>query len=66
LTIVQYNRSYFYAESVAEFAEALGYRNQSVVPIENIPKVKDSKTVVDQTKTKKSATKKKPSQTSKT
>jgi len=66
LTIVQYNRSYFYAESVAEFAEALGYRNQSVVPIENIPKVKDSKAVVDQTKTKKSATKKKPSQTSKT
>ena len=32
LTIVQYNRSYFYAQSVAEFAEALGYKNQSVVP----------------------------------
>jgi membrane-bound lytic murein transglycosylase B len=26
---VQYNRSYFYAQSVAEFAEALGYVNQS-------------------------------------
>ena len=32
LAIVQYNRSYFYAQSVAEFAEALGYKNQSVVP----------------------------------
>jgi len=32
LTIVQYNRSYFYAQSVAEFAEALGYKNQSDVP----------------------------------
>ncbi|OZA14967.1 MAG: lytic murein transglycosylase B [Polynucleobacter sp. 24-46-87] len=32
LTIVQYNRSYFYAQSVAEFAEALGYKNQSTVP----------------------------------
>ncbi|QWE16122.1 lytic transglycosylase domain-containing protein [Polynucleobacter sp. AP-Nino-20-G2] len=32
LTIVQYNRSYFYAQSVVEFAEALGYKNQSVVP----------------------------------
>jgi len=31
LTIVQYNRSYFYAQSVAEFAEALGYQNQSAV-----------------------------------
>jgi membrane-bound lytic murein transglycosylase B len=29
---VQYNRSYFYAQSVAEFAEALGYKNQSAVP----------------------------------
>lgn len=33
LTIVQYNRSYFYAQSVAEFAEALGYQNHSVVQI---------------------------------
>jgi membrane-bound lytic murein transglycosylase B len=32
LSIVQYNRSYFYAQSVAEFAEALGYENQSAVP----------------------------------
>ena len=32
LAIVQYNRSYFYAQSVAEFAEALGYKNQSAVP----------------------------------
>jgi len=33
LAIVQYNRSYFYAQSVAEFAEALGYQNQSAVPV---------------------------------
>lgn len=33
LSIVQYNRSYFYAQSVAEFAEALGYKNQSSVPM---------------------------------
>ncbi|SNX28163.1 membrane-bound lytic murein transglycosylase B [Polynucleobacter meluiroseus] len=32
LTIVQYNRSYFYAQSVAEFAEALGFKNVSAVP----------------------------------
>ena len=32
LTIVQYNRSYFYAQSVAEFAQALGYQNLSAVP----------------------------------
>ncbi|WP_197714009.1 lytic transglycosylase domain-containing protein [Polynucleobacter necessarius] len=38
LTIVQYNRSYFYAQSVAEFAEALGYKNQSVVPVESVSK----------------------------
>ncbi len=30
LTIVQYNRSYFYAQSVAEFAEALGYKNTGI------------------------------------
>jgi membrane-bound lytic murein transglycosylase B len=29
LSIVQYNRSYFYAQSVAEFAQALGYDNHS-------------------------------------
>jgi membrane-bound lytic murein transglycosylase B len=33
LTIVQYNRSYFYAQSVAEFAEALGYKNSSIVTV---------------------------------
>ena len=31
LSIVNYNRSYFYAQSVAEFAEALGYKNQSAI-----------------------------------
>jgi membrane-bound lytic murein transglycosylase B len=38
LTIVQYNRSYFYAQSVAEFAQELGYKNQSVVPASTSPK----------------------------
>jgi len=38
LTIVQYNRSYFYAQSVAEFAQELGYKNQSVVPVSTSPK----------------------------
>ena len=60
LTIVQYNRSYFYAQSVAEFAEALGYRNQSVVPVENIRKVMISKSSSEKPKHKKSTTKKKP------
>jgi membrane-bound lytic murein transglycosylase B len=36
LAIVQYNRSYFYAQSVAEFAEALGYKNKSVVPLTSL------------------------------
>ncbi|WP_234408071.1 lytic murein transglycosylase [Polynucleobacter difficilis] len=49
LSIVQYNRSYFYAQSVAEFAEALGYDNQSVVP---------KTPATPTTKTKKSAAKK--------
>jgi membrane-bound lytic murein transglycosylase B len=31
ISIVQYNRSYFYAQSVAEFAEELGYENHSAV-----------------------------------
>ena len=39
LTIVQYNRSYFYAQSVAEFAQELGYKNQSVVPALTSPKI---------------------------
>ena len=60
LTIVQYNRSYFYAQSVAEFAEALGYQNQSVVPVENIRKVMISKSSSEKPKHKKSTTKKKP------
>ena len=38
LSIVQYNRSYFYAQSVAEFAQELGYKNQSVVPALSNPK----------------------------
>ncbi len=38
LTIVQYNRSYFYAQSVAEFAQELGYKNQSVVSALTSPK----------------------------
>ena len=62
LAIVQYNRSYFYAQSVAEFAEALGYKNQSAVPaITSKPKseVKPSEAV----KPKKAASKKKQKQT---
>ncbi len=53
LTIVQYNRSYFYAQSVAEFAQALGYKNQSVVPAESSTKASEK------LKPKKSSTKKK-------
>ena len=52
LAIVQYNRSYFYAQSVAEFAEALGYKNQSAVPV-----IEPAKSTP-----KKSSTKKKPKQ----
>jgi membrane-bound lytic murein transglycosylase B len=66
LTIVQYNRSYFYAQSVAEFAEALGYKNQSVVPAtlsnEALAKAADQKSFADKSKvknSKKSNTKKK-------
>ena len=59
LTIVQYNRSYFYAQSVAEFAEALGYKNQSVVPVENPTKAGGSKTTTEKSKPKKSSAKKK-------
>ena len=42
LTIVQYNRSYFYAQSVAEFAQELGYKNQSVVPVATSSKLPTS------------------------
>jgi membrane-bound lytic murein transglycosylase B len=54
LTIVQYNRSYFYAQSVAEFAEALGYKNQSVVPVESSQKASSSKNAADKPKSKSS------------
>ena len=63
LTIVQYNRSYFYAQSVAEFAEALGYKNQSVVPVEASSKAVHSNSSSEKLKHKKSATKKKPKAT---
>lgn len=65
LTIVQYNRSYFYAQSVAEFAEALGYKNQSVVPVistkANPKEAKASEST--KAKPKKTGAKKKPKQT---
>jgi membrane-bound lytic murein transglycosylase B len=60
LMIVQYNRSYFYAQSVAEFAETLGYKNQSVVPVENTGKATNGKSASEKTKHKKSSAKKKP------
>jgi len=60
LTIVQYNRSYFYAQSVAEFAEALGYKNQSVVPVVNNNKAESSKSSSEKPKHQKSRAKKKP------
>jgi membrane-bound lytic murein transglycosylase B len=66
LSIVQYNRSYFYAQSVAEFAEALGYKNQSAVPPTsskaNTKEVKSAESA--KTKSKKSTHKKKSPQTS--
>ena len=63
LTIVQYNRSYFYAQSVAEFAEALGYKNLSVVPVATNkakPEVKSGEAL--KSKPKKTASKKKQKQ----
>jgi membrane-bound lytic murein transglycosylase B len=39
LSIVNYNRSYFYAQSVADFAQALGYQNKSVITRERIEKL---------------------------
>ena len=59
LTIVQYNRSYFYAQSVAEFAEALGYKNSSVVPVETNTKTSGLKSTSEKSKNKKSNAKKK-------
>jgi membrane-bound lytic murein transglycosylase B len=58
LTIVQYNRSYFYAQSVAEFAEALGYKNQSAVPSQKTSSSKDTSDK-PKSKNKKSSSKKK-------
>jgi membrane-bound lytic murein transglycosylase B len=57
LTIVQYNRSYFYAQSVAEFAQELGYKNQSVVPVLSTSKTEEHSSV--KTKPKKTKAKKK-------
>ena len=59
LTIVQYNRSYFYAQSVAEFAEALGYKNQSVVPV-NVSTKDIKSNEPTKSKPKKTSAKKKP------
>jgi membrane-bound lytic murein transglycosylase B len=50
LSIVNYNRSYFYAQSVAEFAETLGYSNKSVFPVQE---QSTSKSVKEQQKPKK-------------
>jgi membrane-bound lytic murein transglycosylase B len=57
LTIVQYNRSYFYAQSVAEFAQELGYKNQSVVPV--LTSTKDLNSVSGKSKPKNTKVKKK-------
>jgi len=62
LAIVQYNRSYFYAQSVAEFAEALGYKNQSAVPA-TTSKPKSEVKPSEAVKPKKAASKKKQKQT---
>jgi membrane-bound lytic murein transglycosylase B len=59
LTIVQYNRSYFYAQSVAEFAEALGYKNQSIVPTESSTKTGGPRMANEKSKPKKASAKKK-------
>lgn len=62
LSIVQYNRSYFYAQSVAEFAEALGYKNQSVVPVQNTSNKETKAIEPTKSKSKKAANKKKQKQ----
>lgn len=43
LSIVNYNRSYFYAQSVAEFAQALGYSNKSAFPAGELGSQKSAK-----------------------
>jgi membrane-bound lytic murein transglycosylase B len=63
LTIVQYNRSYFYAQSVAEFAEALGYQNQSAVPAPNASNKETNPIEPTKSKPKKTKVKKKVKQT---
>jgi membrane-bound lytic murein transglycosylase B len=55
LSIVNYNRSYFYAQSVAEFAQALGYKNQSAIQMN----ADISKNVSDSTQSKKKVNKQK-------
>jgi len=61
---VQYNRSYFYAQSVAEFAEVLGYKNQSVVPMTTTKEKSELKSgAAIKSKPKKAAGKKKQKQT---
>lgn len=64
LSIVQYNRSYFYAQSVAEFAEALGYKNQSVVPLTSEKSIPKEVKLKNPSKSKKTNTKKKTKSTS--
>jgi len=50
LSIVQYNRSYFYAQSVAEFAQELGYDNHSAAfKIPATPTTKPKKPTVKKT-----------------
>jgi len=50
LSIVQYNRSYFYAQSVAEFAQELGYDNHSAAfKTPATPTTKPKKTTVKKT-----------------
>jgi membrane-bound lytic murein transglycosylase B len=71
LSIVNYNRSYFYAQSVAEFAQALGYQNKSALTgggaqkLEQAPSSKNrstaAKTVKKDSKVKKSTKTPKPS-----
>jgi membrane-bound lytic murein transglycosylase B len=52
---VNYNRSYFYAQSVAEFAQSLGYKNQSAIQMN----ADISKNVSDSTQSKKKVNKQK-------
>lgn len=60
LSIVNYNRSYFYAQSVAEFAQALGYENKSVVASDVISGKNPVSTIKPPKKTKPKSPKKPP------